>query len=249
MGASNSKIETGHTCNTAYTRWVWAYNSCGNSTSVALAQSTSECLFSCGQLFTDNRDNKSYNTVQVGTQCWMAQNLNTGTRINGSQGQTNNSLIEKYCFNDLESNCNINGGLYQWNEMMQYVTTAGVQGICPTGWHLPADAEWTTVSTFLGGEGVAGAKMKSTGTIESGTGLWFSPNNGATNESGFTAVPGGHLDTTGTFNFMGSNGFWWSSSESGTGNAWYRLLSYYYITVYRNNYSKNCGVAVRCLRD
>jgi len=109
---------------------------------------------------------QTYNTVQIGAQCWLKENLNIGTKINGTVNQNNNSIIEKYCYGDLESNCNIYGGLYQWNEMMQYVTTAGVQGICPAGWHVPTDDQWATVATFLGGEGLAGGKMKSTGTIE-----------------------------------------------------------------------------------
>ena len=79
----------------------------------------------------------------------MAENLNVGTRISGSSNQTNNSIIEKYCYDDLEANCNTYGGLYQWDEAMQYSATEGVKGICPTGWHLPTDAEWTTLADFL----------------------------------------------------------------------------------------------------
>ena len=94
----------------------------------------------------------------------MAENLNVGTRINGSGSQTNNSTIEKYCYDDNEANCTTYGGLYQWDESMQYSTMPGVQGICPTGWHLPTDAEWTTLTTYLGGEGIAGGKKKETGT-------------------------------------------------------------------------------------
>lgn len=78
----------------------------------------------------------------------LAQNLNVGTRINGLQEQTNNGIIKKYCYGDLDSNCNVYGGLYQWDEAMQYVTTEGVKGICPTGWHLPTDAEWCTLTQY-----------------------------------------------------------------------------------------------------
>jgi uncharacterized protein (TIGR02145 family) len=190
-----------------------------------------------------------YNTVQIGSQCWFKENLNIGTRINGTLEQTNNSTIEKYCYNDLESNCVIYGGLYQWNEMMQYVTTAGVQGICPTGWHIPTDAQWTTVTTSLGGTNIAGGKMKTTGTIEAGTGLWHSPNTGATNFSGFSAVPAGNRNSGGTFSVIGHYGYWWSSSEDLASSAWYQYMFYYDSGVYRSSNYKNFGFSVRCVRD
>ena len=129
--------------------------------------------------------------------------------------------------------------------MMQYVTSPGVKGICPSGWHIPTDAEWTIATTFLGGEGDAGGKMKSTGPD-----LWYPPNLGATNESGFTAFPGGNrLDLDGMFYAMGNYGYWWSSSESGTDYAWNRYLSTYYSAVSRSFEGKFLGVSVRCVRD
>lgn len=97
----------------------------------------------CGNPFVDLRDEKSYATILIGTQCWMAENLNVGNRINGDIDQGDYGLPEKYCCDDLESNCDIYGGPYQWDEMMQYTTQQGSQGICFTGWHVPADAEWT----------------------------------------------------------------------------------------------------------
>ena len=200
--------------------------------------------FVCGSPMIDNRDNKVYNTVLIGTQCWFAQNLNIGIRINGTSEQTNNNIIEKYCYNDLEANCNTYGGLYQWNEAMQYSTTEGVKGICPTGWHLPTDAEWTTLTTFLGGEIVAGGKMK-----EAGTAHWAPPNTGATNETGFTALPGDYRDNDGTFGTIGGIGYWWSSSELSTYYAWARYVYCYTIDVFRSVYIKNNGYAVRCMRD
>ncbi|MCK5839195.1 MAG: hypothetical protein KAG99_05065, partial [Bacteroidales bacterium] len=96
----------------------------------------------CGDPFTDSRDGATYNTIQIGTQCWMAENLNIGTRIDGVNDQINNSIIEKYCYNDIEDSCDVYGGLFQWDEMMQYITDTLAQGICPTGWHIPADYEW-----------------------------------------------------------------------------------------------------------
>ncbi|MEI7498899.1 MAG: FISUMP domain-containing protein [Bacteroidota bacterium] len=200
-------------------------------------------------------DGNNYATVQIGTlksgkQTWMAENLNVGVRIDaGTLDQTNNNIIEKYCYNNDEANCAIYGGLYQWNEMMQYVTTPEVKGICPTGWHIPTDGEWTTLTTFLEGESVVGGKMKSIGTIQTGTGLWNTPNTGATNESGFTAVPAGCRCYYGPFNTIGYSGTWWSSSEGSTSDAWLRHLSYNSSGVGRNYDTKTLGFSVRCLRD
>jgi len=192
---------------------------------------------------------QTYNTVQIGTQCWLKENLNIGTQIPGAQDQASNGTIEKYCYNNDEANCATYGGLYQWNEMMQYVTTEGVQGICPLGWHIPTDGEWTTLTTFLGGTSVAGGKMKSAGTIQAGTGLWNTPNTGATNESGFTAVPAGSRRYFGPFGYVGYLGYWWSSSEDYTYSAWYRSLSYSGGDVGRGGSNESSGFSMRCLRD
>jgi len=192
---------------------------------------------------------QSYNTVQMGTQCWLKENLNIGAKIPDTQEQSNNGTIEKYCYNNDESNCVIYGGLYQWNEMMQYVTTPGVKGICPTGWHVPTDAEWTTLTTFLGGSSVAGGKMKSTGTIEAGTGLWYYPNSGATNESGFTAFPAGYRMLIWGFCYIGDYGYWWSSSRRNTPYAYFRTLSRTYIEASRGWGDENLGYSMRCVRD
>jgi uncharacterized protein (TIGR02145 family) len=192
-------------------------------------------------------EGQTYNTVQIGTQCWFKKNLNVGSMISGSYSQHNDTLKEKYCYNDNPANCATYGGLYQWNEMMQYSTTPGVKGICPTGWHLPTDAEWTTLTTFLGGAGVAGGKMKATGTIEAGTGLWYAPNFGATNESGFTALPGGRRG----FLQLGEVAYFWSSSQNtGNNEAWYRALNYMETDVIRNDTHKVYGgCSVRCLKN
>ena len=191
----------------------------------------------------------TYSIVAIGSQCWMAENLNVGTRINGVNEQTNNSTLEKYCYDDLESNCDIYGGLYQWDEMMQYVTTEGAQGICPSGWHIPSDAEWTALITYLGGESVAGGKMKSTGTIEAGTGLWYDPNAGATNESGFTGLPGGSRGNGGGFYGLSYAAYFWSSSGYIGSYVWYRRLYYTDDEVSRFFDGKTYGRSVRCIED
>lgn len=199
----------------------------------------------CGDMLVDERDGQSYPTVQIGTQCWMAKNLNIGTRIDGANDMADNSIIEKYCNNDDPSNCSTYGGLYQWDEMMQYVTTEGVQGICPTGWHLPTDAEYTTLTDHLGGASVAGGKMKETGTSH-----WNSPNTGATNESGFTGLPGGYSIGGGSSYYsVGSYGNLWSTTQYSPSSPWYRSMYYGGGDVGRHSNNKAYGFSVRCLRD
>jgi uncharacterized protein (TIGR02145 family) len=199
----------------------------------------------------------TYNSVIIGTQCWMAQNLNIGTRVNGSGDQTNNSIIEKYCYNDVESNCDVYGGLYQWGEMVQYlngasnsaswspIPTGNVQGICPSGWHLPNDAEWSILTTYLGGVVAAGGRIKETGTTH-----WSTPNAGATNLSGFTALPGGYRNITGgTFGDLTNYGYFWSATEYSSTSA--RTISLFYTDgiIYRDHGNKPYGFSVRCLRE
>ena len=200
--------------------------------------------WNCGDWLIDDRDGNIYTTVQIGNQCWMSQNLNIGDRIDGTNEQSNDGIIEKYCYNNDEANCDVYGGLYQWDEMMQYYTTEGIQGICPTNWHLPTDVEWTMLTTFLGGESVAGGKMKETGTIH-----WGSPNTGATNSSGFTALPGGYSYYSGEFfDLRAYSIFWSSTSRYSPTLAWFRQMYLGSAEVYRANDSKGGGLSVRCLR-
>jgi uncharacterized protein (TIGR02145 family) len=129
------------------------------------------------------------------------------------------------------------GKLYNWH------TVSDARKMCPTGWHVPTDAEWTVLTDYLGG-GAAG-KMKSTGTQ-----YGFSPKTGATNESGFSGLPGGYRYlNNGPFNSLGSYGAWWSASESGAEFAWYRFLYYNNAVISRYNFNKRNGFSVRCLRD
>jgi uncharacterized protein (TIGR02145 family) len=243
LGAATTKTETGLTCNTFYTRFAWAYNTCTYSTPVMLITNTSSCSPNCGQIV-DTRDGKVYNTVIIGTQCWMAQDLNIGAKIPGITTQTDNGTIEKYCMNDDENNCSIYGGLYQWDEAMQYSTTPGVLGICPTGWHIPIDASLTTLINYLGGESAAGGPMKEAGYVH-----WLSPNTGATNSSGFTALPAGRRASTGAFYDFLSYGTWLSSTMSDATHAWSRYACYNSTYVYQFSNLKAGGFSIRCLRD
>jgi uncharacterized protein (TIGR02145 family) len=202
--------------------------------------------FKCGDSIL--YEGKYYNTIQIGTQCWFAENLNVGTKISPTLNQTNNGIKEKYCYNNLESNCDIYGGLYQWNEMMQYVTTEPSQGLCPSKWHIPTDVEWTVMSSYLGGDGFSGGKLK-----EVGTSHWTTPNTGATDSSGFTAVPAGVRQSSNPaahWNYLGIQNWFWTST-SGTGAfRYYRMLAYNNETIARGLTTNIIwGVSVRCVRD
>jgi uncharacterized protein (TIGR02145 family) len=231
---------SGLTNSTPYYYRVRAISVCGvsgNSNTITYATKY------CGTPITDSRDGKSYNTVLIGTQCWMAQNLNAGTLITPGN-QTNNSILEKYCYLDLESNCTIYGGLYQWDEAMQYVTIEGTQGICPTGWHLPADAEFTTIATYLGGVSVAGGTMKETGTTH-----WLTPNTGATNSSGFTGLGGGGIQPTHTPVSFNTHDYMWTSKQANSTMGNYRFLFNSDVNLYNGATTKTYGFSVRCIQD
>ena len=186
----------------------------------------------------------SYPSVLIGTQYWMDKNLELTTYRNGDTIPyvTNPTAwaaltTGAWCYygNDPSSGY---GKLYNW-----YAVTDS-RGLAPQGWHIPTDAEWTTLSTVLGGESVAGGKMKTTGTTR-----WTSPNTGATNESGFAGLPGGGGYFNGTFSYIDNYGYWWSSTEYNTSLAWFRVLVYGHGSVERGYFSKKEGFSVRCLRD
>ncbi len=162
--------------------------------------------------------------------------------IPGSQNQSGGTPIEKYCYNDDPVNCSEYGGLYQWDEMMLGSTTPGIQGICPDGWHIPTDEEWTILTNFLGGETIAGGKMK-----EAGYAHWNPPNTGATNSSGFTALPGGFRGYTGGFGNINNSGYFWSSSENATTTRWIRILRHINANNTRTYGEKTSGFSVRCI--
>jgi len=165
----------------------------------------------------------SYRTVLIGTQCWMRDNLNIGKWTDQSQlqKQTDNGILEKYCYGNDFINCDQWGGLYQWDEMMQYVQTANAQGICPAGWHIPSSPDWKTLIRYLGGEALAGGKIKYTGSNG-----WATPNVGADNSSGFTALPGGYFDYMAQrWHNQYSNGYFWSSETITKGTAVAMMVS------------------------
>jgi uncharacterized protein (TIGR02145 family) len=191
------------------------------------------------------------NEVQIGNQIWMTKNLNVSRYRNGdpipqvtNPTQWANLTTGAWCYyNNDPANGPIYGKLYNWYAVID------PRGLAPAGWHVPSDAEWTILTTFLGFTDVAGAKMKATGTLEAGTGLWKSPNASATNSSGFSALPGGTRSFIGLFSNVGFNGYWWSSSEYDNTNVWYGYLFYTNGSAYRNYAQKVNGFSVRCIKN
>jgi uncharacterized protein (TIGR02145 family) len=189
----------------------------------------------------DSEGNK-YRTIEIGTQTWMAENLksvrlNDGTDIpfvpDGNYWY--NLTTPGYCWFNNDSVGY--GALYNW-----YTVNTGK--LCPEGWHVPTDEEWTILTDYLGGRGVAGGKLNETGSSH-----WLSPNTGATNESGFTGLPAGYRSYAGGFSSIKNYGFWWSSTEWSSSGAWYRDAYYGYESVDRSNSNKKSGATVRCLKD
>lgn len=203
----------------------------------------------CGDTLQDCRDWQKYPTVLIGSQCWMKKNLNIGTMLySDSNNQTNNNVIEKFCWANYVPNCNVFGGLYQWDEMMQYDTVPAIRGICPSGFHIPTYNEWRILETYLGGKWFACGEMKETGFTH-----WYPPNTGANNESGFTALAAGARDYFLPYPFSGLmyDAMFWSSSQylQYGNNAWSVYLSGYFDFFDIEATIKNYAFSVRCLKD
>ncbi|MBA7589536.1 hypothetical protein ES708_31621 [subsurface metagenome] len=205
--------------------------------------------------YTDTKDNEVYRIISIGSQVWMAENLNVGTYVESINSgkyhsdMSDNDTIEKYCYNNNKANCNVYGGLFDWDEMMQYNPSDNgeigtTQGICPTGWHIPTVTEWDTLINYIGGSSMAGGKLKETGTTH-----WNFPNTGATNENGFTALPAGYRHLTGSFNQLNSYALFMSATENSSTDAWIVILNYKDFNVRRNYFYKTYGLSVRCVFD
>jgi len=190
-----------------------------------------------------------YKTIKIGDQLWMAENLKVTHYRNGDvipTGYSNSEWVnlssDAYAvYDDDPANADTYGNLYNW------YAVGDSRGVCPDGWHVPSDYEYTVLIDYLGGESVAGGKMK-----EVGLDHWNSPNPnaGATNESGFTALPAGYRSSSnGSYDSMGYSGYFWSSSEFSSLGAWLRLLDYGNSNASRNYTNKRYGFSVRCLGD
>jgi len=188
----------------------------------------------CGGVKSINYEGKKYNTVEIGKQCWLKENLDLGTRIDGSKDAADNDKIEKYCYDNKEANCKKYGGLYQWAEAMAYSQTEGAQGICPPGWHIPTLAEFEALMSAVNNDG------KALKTIGQGTG---------TNTSGFSALLAGYRNITGLFFRPGYETNFWGSKEYGSNFAsWLNLVGSDSDIVLDLNI-KGFGFSVRCVKD
>ena len=250
-GSENSTITTNQLKNT-YTTVNMAYTDgdrllfkgiSGNYSNIITDIPTASKTITFNLTACSDFDNNNYATVQIGTQTWMAENLKTTHYKNGTAipNVTDNAAwaalaTGAYCdYNNTPANSTTYGSLYNW-------FTVNTGNLCPTGWHLPINAEWETLTTFMGGESIAGGKLKATT-------LWNSPNTGATNETGFTALPGGGRYTNGSYYDVGNYGSWWNSPENGSAYAWFMNMGYSSSNALSSSFYKTVGYSVRCIKN
>ena len=236
-GKSSSSVIAGSAPKSSSSQKVAASSSTLSSTEGSSSSRSSEGTIGS---ITDSRDGQTYKTVTIGTQVWMAQNLNYET-------------ANSYCYNDNDSNCTKYGRLYTWvaavgksEEVCGFghscsLPSGNIQGVCPEGWHLPTRTEWDTLFTALGGSSIAGAKLMST----SG---WSGDDIG-TDDFSFSALPAGFRDYNGHYHDEGDLLYIWSSTEFDRRRAYRMDLLYFSDDVYLNIEDKDVGFSVRCLKD
>jgi uncharacterized protein (TIGR02145 family) len=209
----------------------------------------------CPKTPTVEYEGQVYNTIQVFSQCWLRENMNVGTMIAGTIEQSDNRIIEKYCYNDEPDSCAKYGGLYYWQEMMQYTTQKGPQGICPAGWHIPTDEDWKLLEGAVDSQyGIGDQIWDSLGNrgYNAGTNLktsegWYTGVDGA-DLFGFSALPGGYRIDIGSFS-AGYSGYWWTSSGYLVHHAWFRSLGCSYPDVYLQYSTRDFGFSDRCVKN
>ncbi len=181
-------------------------------------------------------ENNTYNTIVIGNQCWLKENLKLGTKINGQETPSDNNIIEKYCYDDDIANCNQFGGLYSWNEVMKYSITEGAQGICPAGWHVPKRSE---IETLTSQSGVTGLSLQSTAN-----------GSGASNTTNFTALLGGQRAFSGDFDGLNNKADFWTSTEYSSNTYAYSMSIVKGGTaIDKTFFHKTLGYSVRCIKN
>ncbi len=242
-GSFTSTI-AGLSANTNYYARAYATNSIGTAYGSELSFMT-QVINVTGPSVTDI-EGHIYQTVTNCNQTWTKTNLIVSKYRNGDvipevtdPTEWANLTTGAWCY---FANTTLNGTTY--GKLYNWYAVTDSRGLAPEGYHIPSDTEWTTFTSCLGGETIAGGKIKETGTAH-----WETPNTGATNESGFKALPGGYRYDNGTFSTTGFFGYWWSSSNNFSNIAWDRYLYYNYGDIYRNSFNKAAGFSVRCIKD
>lgn len=189
-----------------------------------------DALWQCNQPFFDSVNEIVYETIQIGAKCWMGKNLNIGVQISDTIQQSDNLIIEKYCYENNPENCNIYGGLYQWDELMQYEQHDVLKGICPEGWHLPTASDWLQFIDFYGNPEIAGAAL-----LEGGS-------------SGFNALFNGQFNVSNGFSDLSALSTFWSSSKSSETNSYGFKISNIQQTLTQDDSPKSNAYGVRCIK-
>ncbi len=249
---NNTSSFNGVSGNTYTLRWL-IYNDCGYTEDIVTI-SFAEELFTCGDALVDSRDDQSYPTVEIGGKCWMAANLNVGTQLTGYNSSADNGTIEKFCYDDDVNNCNTFGGLYQWDEAMQYTTTESAQGICPSGWHIPSDEEVKQLEMSLGMTQIDADTENTWRGISEQVGTQMKEGG----SSGFNVKLGGVRTSSGSFLYLEGNttqfGYIWCSTEASN----YPSETYAYrrcweaasVAVGRyDTFNKLYSYPIRCVKD
>jgi uncharacterized protein (TIGR02145 family)/prepilin-type N-terminal cleavage/methylation domain-containing protein len=201
----------------------------GSSKTVRIAPSGLAYLFTCGDDKVFDKEGHGYKTVKIGNQCWMAENLNTGAVLAVDSWPSDNGVVEKWCYEDTASNCDLKGGLYDWDEIMDYGTTSGDKGICPNGWHLPSNAEFSTLIANYPAPS-AGTELKVNGS------------------SGFNMIMSGERDDGMSYDSLTSLVVFWTSTEQSAGFAYIKYNDNGATMIHTDN-AENWGFSVRCLKD
>ncbi len=183
-------------------------------------------------------EGKTYNTIQIGTQCWLKENLDVGTMILNTDSPSNNGVIEKYCYNNDPNNCTLYGAYYQWNEAMQYVTTSGARGICPPGFHIPTYEEFQTLQSLINNNDTM---LKGIGQ---GTGIYA-----GNNLTGFSAILAGGRNYQGPFADLGAMMYMWTSSTNTDGGSHFVYLVGNAPGLNFSSYDRRSGFSIRCIKD
>ncbi len=231
--------------NTKYYVRSYATNSVGTAYGNTLSFSTKSIQF------VYDFDGNPYQIIQIGSQYWTHENLKVTHYSNGDpipnildNNDWKKTSTGTYCYySNSSSNADTYGVLYNW------YAVDDSRGICPTGWHIPTDSDWITLIDYLGGVDIAGAKMKSTRTAPAIEPRWDSPNTGATNESGFSGLPGGFRDHNGNFTNKGLYGFWWHRNEFNPAQSNYQILRYNKAITDDAKEKKEYGMSVRFIKD